>query len=963
MKKLTSVGLVFILALAALIIRFKDEIFRQGEQKNVLEHLTTLPHQKRVMRELTLANNLTVLLISDPEVQKSAAAMDVAVGTLADPSAHLGLAHFLEHMLFMGTEKFPDVDEFNRYLRTFQGYSNAYTSDENTNYHFEVNHQGFGGALQRFAQFFIAPTFDPHFIERERNAVHSEHEKNLQSDSWRTRTIANALRLPSHPSHRFTTGNRDTLKNVTRDILVKFHHQHYSANTMKLVLLSSLPLDKMAELAQQDFSAIIDRGRQRPHYGAEIYTPGTLPQMVTVKAIKDLKKLSLLFATPNADPHWRSKPASLICHLVGHESQGSLLSWLKKQDLATSLSAGHDSTSYGGTFYFDLSLTDKGLADVDTVIAQFFTYISMLKEKGLESYIFDEQQAMGAINYTYRDLREGAATVSHFAELMQLYPAVDIEKNDSLFFEKDPEAYKLFLATITPATMLAMVVRNQAHTDRIEPYYGSAYRVDSIQAKTLAGWENISALGNYHLPPPNEFIPKKLALLESAAGHSSPSLLIDDQWGSLWFQGDNTFLLPKGYLQMLLLSEEANRNPRQKVLASLYVLALNESLNEWNYNITLAGLHYGVNILDRGIQLDFSGYSENLPALLEAVSERMHALTLDEEAFAAVKDSYKRMIANAKFDAPYSQSLYEASYLSVKDMIHRSSLYDPEGGIDLISAVSLNEVKAFARETLFASIALEGAAYGNLEAAEIKQGVSHFISTLSAHSLPKERRPENRQIKIAPGKTYVKVMPSSSNNNCWLNYLQVGPRSPKLNALLRVALAHLRDSFFNELRTNQQLGYVVHSNFHNSEKSLGLDFVIQSAQYSPLQINERVKTWQSQALSELEQLSDEEFTAFKTAVATDLREKDKTMGDRHQSLIIETTVFAGAFDYKEQTAKAAEALSKAEVVSTIRQAFNPEQNSVIGIHFYLQKAKELPPPAFAELIKNSLTFKAEMPVF
>jgi insulysin len=341
----------------------------------------------------------------------------------------------------------------------------------------------------------------------------------------------------------------------------------------------------------------------------------------------------------------------------------------------------------------------------------------------------------------------------------------------------------------------------------------------------------------------------------------------------------------------------------------------------------------------------------------------MHALTLDEETFAAVKDSYKRMIANAQFDAAYAQVLYEGTYLTTKDMIHRSKLYDPASGVDLISSVSLNEVKAFARETLFASVAIEGAAYGNLDPAEIKQGVNHFLTKLSPHPLDVAHRPENRQIKIPAGKTYVHVLPSSSNNNCWLGYLQIGPRTPQLNALLRVALSHLRDSFFNELRTNQQLGYVVLSNFHNSEKSLGLDFVIQSAQYSPQQIAERVKTWQQQALSELEQLPEEEFAAFKAAVATDLREKDKTMGDRHQSLLIETTIFGGMFDYKEQTAKAAEALSKEEMLAVFRQAFNPEHSSALNVHFHMQKSKDLTPPAFGELINNSVEFKANIPVF
>ena len=114
---------------------------------------------RRTYRALELKNGLQVLLVHDPQAKKSAAAMDVRVGSLADPSEHQGLAHFLEHMLFLGTKKYPQVGEYDKYLSEFQGYNNAFTAREHTNYHFEVNHDGFRGALDRFAQFFIAPLF------------------------------------------------------------------------------------------------------------------------------------------------------------------------------------------------------------------------------------------------------------------------------------------------------------------------------------------------------------------------------------------------------------------------------------------------------------------------------------------------------------------------------------------------------------------------------------------------------------------------------------------------------------------------------------------------------------------------------------------------------------------------------------------------------------------------------------
>ena len=94
---------------------------------------------------------MRVLIISDPDADKSAASLDVNVGAALDPKPLYGTAHFLEHMLFMGTEKYPDENDYDEFISNNGGYNNAWTSLTNTNYQFEVGNEGFEGALDRFA--------------------------------------------------------------------------------------------------------------------------------------------------------------------------------------------------------------------------------------------------------------------------------------------------------------------------------------------------------------------------------------------------------------------------------------------------------------------------------------------------------------------------------------------------------------------------------------------------------------------------------------------------------------------------------------------------------------------------------------------------------------------------------------------------------------------------------------------
>ena len=83
------------------------------------------PRDTRTYRALTLDNGLQVLLVSDPETDKAAASVDVNAGSNSDPQAFPGLAHFLEHMLFLGTEKFPEAGEYQSYISSHGGSHNA----------------------------------------------------------------------------------------------------------------------------------------------------------------------------------------------------------------------------------------------------------------------------------------------------------------------------------------------------------------------------------------------------------------------------------------------------------------------------------------------------------------------------------------------------------------------------------------------------------------------------------------------------------------------------------------------------------------------------------------------------------------------------------------------------------------------------------------------------------------------
>lgn len=282
------------------------------------DELLKSPQDNRDYRGLQLANGLKVLLVSDPATDKAAASLTVGVGHMSDPDHLPGLAHFCEHMLFLGTRKYPNENAYSTFLAEHGGHSNASTYADNTKYYFDVVPAELDGALDRFAQFFVAPLFTENMTEREINAVHSEHEKNLATDVWRIRQVNKSLSDPRHPYSRFGTGNKETLCDrppsddgaavgvSVRDELIRFHEQWYSANIMCLAVYGRQTLDQLEALVQSKFAGIVNRDISVPTWPAHPFLAEHRGTRVSTVPVKDTRSLTISFPTGDLEQYYKS---------------------------------------------------------------------------------------------------------------------------------------------------------------------------------------------------------------------------------------------------------------------------------------------------------------------------------------------------------------------------------------------------------------------------------------------------------------------------------------------------------------------------------------------------------------------------------------------------------------------------------------------------------------------------------
>jgi insulysin len=155
----------------------------------------------------------------------------------------------------------------------------------------------------RFAQFFISPTFNPSSTEREREAVHSEHEKNIGNDSWRLRRLLKHLALKNHPFHNFGTGNRDTLQGLPgkgiRSIIIEFYEENYCSNIMKLVVFGKEDLATLCEMVTTKFENVKSVESfiesSKPSAVDNPYDSTCLKHIIWAKPLKNLKSIFVCY--------------------------------------------------------------------------------------------------------------------------------------------------------------------------------------------------------------------------------------------------------------------------------------------------------------------------------------------------------------------------------------------------------------------------------------------------------------------------------------------------------------------------------------------------------------------------------------------------------------------------------------------------------------------------------------------
>ncbi|XP_073221910.1 insulin-degrading enzyme-like 1, peroxisomal isoform X3 [Cicer arietinum] len=812
---------------------------------------------KRNYKRILLRNSLQVLLISDPDTDKCAASMNVDVGYFSDPAGLEGLAHFLEHMLFYASEKYPVEDSYSKYITEHGGSTNAFTSSENTNYFFDVNADGFEEALDRFAQFFTKPLMSADATMREIKAVDSENQKNLLSDGWRMNQLQKHLTAEDHPYHKFSTGSWDTLEVRpkangidTRNELIKFHEENYSANLMHLVVYTKESLDKIQNLVEEKFQDIRNIDRGCFHVSGQPCKSEHLQIIVRTVPIRQGHKLRIVWPVTPEILHYTEGPCRYLGHLIGHEGEGSLYYILKKLGWATSLSAGESELSLDFSFFkVVIDLTDAGHEHMQDIIGLLFKYIELLQQSGVCKWIFEELSAICETKFHYQDKIPPSDYVVNIASNMQFYPPKDWLAGSSLPSKFNPSVIQLVLDQLSPNNVRIFWESKsfEGHTDKVEPWYGTAYSIEKITA--------------------------------SAIQVKFPVLLSRSSYSALWYKPDTLFSTPKAYVKIDFNCPYAGNSPEAEILTHIFTQLLMDYLNDYAYYAQVAGLHYSINHTDTGFQVTLSGYNHKLRILLETIVEMIATFRVKTDRFSVIKEMVTKEYQNFKYQQPYQQAMYYCS------LILQDQTWPWVEQLEVLPVLQAEDLAKFVPVMLSRTF-LECYVAGNIESHEAESMTGHTEDILFKCSKPlcqplfPSQHLTNRVVKLESGINYFypsECLNPDDENSALVHYIQVGRDDFKLNAKLQLFALVAKQPTFHQLRSVEQLGYITVLMQRNDCGVRGLQFIIQSTVKAPGSIEQRVEEFLMMFETKLNEMTFEEFKSNVNALIDMKLEKHKNL--------------------------------------------------------------------------------------
>jgi secreted Zn-dependent insulinase-like peptidase len=349
-------------------------------------------------------------------------------------------------------------------------------------------------------------------------------------------------------------------------------------------------------------------------------------------------------------------------------------------------------------------------------------------------------------------------------------------------------------------------------------------------------------------------------------------------------------------------------NAESAAMTDLYLKLVDERLNESSYAAALAGLGYSTGRRADGVGFIVSGFADKLPVLTRAVVEGLLApiepSAKTDKLIDRLRKELIRNWRNGTKDTPYKQLLRETGVLL------STTAWQPES---LASALEKFDQKRFEKfiEKLYRGASLEMLASGNMLEAEVKQLAGFMVEKFVAKNIADWA--ERGVVRVPVGQKAQTHLSIDHKDSAILRYYQ--GRDDGLDETAKVMMMRqlLRSEFFHQLRTEQQLGYVVAAVDRQIDRVPGFGFLVQSPSVTVEKLGAAIDEFLIAYEQKLASMPSDEFERHRQALLTGLKEKPKSLSEQSSRFWGSIDVRDYDFSRRKSLIAAVEALSQEDM--------------------------------------------------
>ncbi|MBT6711834.1 MAG: hypothetical protein HOB22_08980, partial [Candidatus Marinimicrobia bacterium] len=531
---------------------------------------------------------------------------------------------------------------------------------------------------------------------------------------------------------------------------------------------------------------------------------------------------------------------------------------------------------------------------------------------------------------TYGSKGEGMWRATQLANETMMYPLEDAGRINFIFKDNSKDTFEGLLTHLTPDNMLVVLTAKGVETDKKEHHYQAPYsyteNTEFYQALTSP-----SPRAEFMIAEVNPFIPESASVPNREIKEDIlPVSLINSGGANLYFGVDHEFLRPKGVISFKVLFPEDVMTLKHRVYLKLYSACVNESLNELGYPAKQAGLNYSFREGYEGIFLNVSGYSESAMTLYEMILDHMVDFSITEDQFNGIKDRVVRDYQNFSLSDAHQQTREKGA-----DIFNHVK-YSWEESLPVAQEATLSDIHDYGN-SLYEKTFVEGLVYGDFKESDARRALRIFNEKSNTTDIKRTDAFDLKFLDQSKSEEIQYIGKLSVNNSCFYREYVLGNDTPEMRATALVIGQALQQPFFTEMRTNQQLGYIVWSYTRSRDETYYLSFVIQSGAFTADDVNQRADDFIASTPELLTAMDDETFQQLKESAIEKLEKKPMSISERANKL--QTFIFEHDADFQrdQKTIAALETLQQSSTVELLSKTLGTDTRRMVNFLMFAEQ--------------------------